>query len=219
MVQSERILPAFPLSLAVCPGEAVPLHIFEPRYKSMIAHCRARESEGLPGEFVIVCSDGSDWRKVGCVMRIATLLRTYDDGRMDLIAIGKQRCAIEPADEPVPYPTALIAPYEDLSTEWDESVANQVFYLHRRLIALATGSEPPESEYSGLATLSFRVMPTSALSLLRKQELLEMRSENDRLLSLAEHLRDSVDLLVQAERSVLAIQNARAALAAVRAAS
>lgn len=215
-MDERQILPAFPLSISVCPGEAVPLHIFEPRYKAMIAHCRAREAEGLPGEFAIVLSSDGEWRSVGCAVNISKIIKTYEDGRMDLIAVGRRRYQLQSADEPVPYPTARAVPFDDLASDWDEALANEVFSLHRRLVRLTTGQEPPASDYEGLTSLSFHVMPSCGLSMEDKQNILELRSENDRLLALAAHLRSAIDLISRAHQMVLSVQGSLAAAALAR---
>lgn len=200
------LTPVFPLNLAVCPGEAVPLHIFEPRYKEMIAWCRAEAAAGRAGEFAIVLVEDGRWRRIGCVMRIVKILNEYDDGRLDLVAVGHRRCAIEPAESAALYPTGRLTPFEDNQTDWDERLANEVFVHHRRLIALVTGKEPAASEYAGLTTLSYYVMPTAGLGIGRKQELLEMMSENDRLRALSVQLFETIEALLGAHEVVNTIQ-------------
>ena len=46
-----KVMPIFPLPLVACPSESVPLHIFEHRYRDLIAWCRQREAAGQPAEF------------------------------------------------------------------------------------------------------------------------------------------------------------------------
>ncbi len=209
-------LPVFALALAVCPGEVVPLHIFEPRYKAMIAHCRSLQAEGGAGEFVIVHGDDREWRPVGCVMRIAKILKTYDDGRLDLVAVGHRRCAVAWTESAEAFPVGRVTPYEDDARDWDEALANDVFRYHRRLLALATGKEPEPSEYAGLKSLSFHVMPTAGLGLERKQEILELSAENERLRALAGHLKEAGDTLLRAHQLVNAVQTAIQAAALLR---
>lgn len=197
------------MNLAVCPGESVPLHIFEARYKAMIARCRAEmEQEGRPGEFVIVLSEDERWRPVGCAMRIAKVLKEYDDGRLDLVAVGHRRVKVERAEGDASYPVGIVVPFEDAQADWDERVANDVFQQHRRLIALVTGKEPQSSEYAGLTSLSFHVMPTAGLGLAKKQALLELPSENERLRALSDHVRETVEVLLRAHEVLNTIRAA-----------
>jgi len=111
-------LPLFPLHTVLCPGIALPLHIFEPRYRRMVARCL---EEG--GQFgVVLIRDG---REVGAgASSVATIGTTAEireaarsgDGRYQLLVVGGRRFRvtsvvtdrepylvgdIEPLDEPL----------------------------------------------------------------------------------------------------------------------
>ena len=64
-----RDFPLFPLGLVALPSELVPLHIFEERYKSMIARCLEEESE-----FGIVWLADDGLRPIGCACEVAEVL-------------------------------------------------------------------------------------------------------------------------------------------------
>ncbi|MBX2817385.1 MAG: LON peptidase substrate-binding domain-containing protein [Saprospiraceae bacterium] len=76
-------LPLFPLSLVVFPGQTVPLHIFEPRYKELIAHCR---KEGI--SFGILPVIDNAVKQVGTKVQLLDVVREYDDGRLDVKVQG-----------------------------------------------------------------------------------------------------------------------------------
>ncbi len=79
-------LPIFELPLVLLPGELVPLHIFEERYKRMIAHCL---EDGEP--FGIVFRDGEGGaRRVGCEARVTEVTERFDDGRLNIIVTGER---------------------------------------------------------------------------------------------------------------------------------
>jgi Lon protease-like protein len=80
------LLPLFPLDVVLLPGTPLPLHIFEPRYKEMIAECLANHA---PFGVVRALEEGVS--EVGCTAEIVTVTKEYPDGRMDLIAEGRQR--------------------------------------------------------------------------------------------------------------------------------
>ena len=200
-------VPVFPLPLVACPGEVVPLHIFEPRFKAMMAWCLARQTEG-GGDFALVHSDGSAWAGVACLMRVGRILKTYDDGRLDLVAVGRQRCRLAPVEGGEPYPVARAEVLADGAEDWDDALASRVFTAHRRLLALVTGEEPDAGSYAGRSRLSYYVLPTSGLSGERKQQVLEGATENERLTLLAAHLERSVGELLAVHQSVNAIQQA-----------
>jgi uncharacterized protein len=90
-------LPLFPLHTVLCPGVALPLHVFEPRYRAMIAHCL--ESDSPFG--VVLIRDG---REVGggptSIAAVGTLAEirevgTFSDGRYELLVVGGRRFRIE----------------------------------------------------------------------------------------------------------------------------
>ena len=90
----EQDFPLFPLGLVALPGELIPLHIFEERYKTMMNECLEGERE-----FGIVWLSDDSLKSIGCAARIETVLERMDDGRMNLVARGTrpfrvvQRCA------------------------------------------------------------------------------------------------------------------------------
>lgn len=59
--------PLFPLGIVVLPTELVPLHIFEPRYKTMVEECLATK-----GEFgIVLAEEDADDADLGCAVEIA----------------------------------------------------------------------------------------------------------------------------------------------------
>src|SRR5690242_12078456 len=82
-MRPERI-PLFPLNVVLLPGETLPLHIFEPRYREMIRSCAADKRE-----FGILLALPKGIVRVGCTAEIVDIPRRYDDGRMDILTIGR----------------------------------------------------------------------------------------------------------------------------------
>lgn len=75
-------IPLFPLKLVVFPGENVNLHIFEPRYKELLADILATDSTfGLP-PFI------NNRIEYGTLMKVTEVFKTYEDGRMDIRTSG-----------------------------------------------------------------------------------------------------------------------------------
>ena len=93
-----RLLPLFPLQLVVFPGSAIPLHIFEERYKEMVGEAEARNSE-----FGIVLAKDGGIANAGCTVVVEKVLRRYPDGRFDLIARGQRRFEIVSLDQEKDY--------------------------------------------------------------------------------------------------------------------
>lgn len=102
-------LPLFPLNTVLFPGMPVSLHIFEERYKKMIRHCLdEREPFG-----VVLIQHGMEVGAratpyaVGCTARI-THLQTLEDGRFNLLAVGRDRFRIHEMREDRPYLVGLV---------------------------------------------------------------------------------------------------------------
>ncbi len=79
-------LPLFPLGLVLLPGNHVPLHIFEDRYRVMIAECVENESE-----FGIVFGTDADFKPVGCAARVTDIVNRFADGRLNIVITGTDR--------------------------------------------------------------------------------------------------------------------------------
>ena len=82
----DALLPLFPLDVVLFPGTALPLHIFEPRYKEMIGECRAQHRA-----FGVVRALDQGLAEVGCTAEIITVVKEYPDGRLDLVTEGRKR--------------------------------------------------------------------------------------------------------------------------------
>ncbi|MCB0666159.1 MAG: LON peptidase substrate-binding domain-containing protein [Saprospiraceae bacterium] len=83
-------LAQFPLQLVVFPGENIPLHIFEPRYRELINDC---EQEGIP--FGITPTIDGKLEKVGTSMKLVKIKKRYPDGRMDIVVSASHCYTIE----------------------------------------------------------------------------------------------------------------------------
>jgi Lon protease-like protein len=98
-------LPLFPLHTVLCPGIALPLHVFEERYRLLVARClERREPFG-----VVLIREGREVGPLeGRIARVGTtaVIREaghYPDGRYDLVTVGEQRFtinALAPRTEP-----------------------------------------------------------------------------------------------------------------------
>lgn len=80
------LLPLFPLQLVALPGNAVPLHIFEPRYREMVGQAEARGTE-----FGIVLAKDGGIVNVGCTVFVESVTERYEDGRFDIVGRARQR--------------------------------------------------------------------------------------------------------------------------------
>src|SRR5512147_2724487 len=120
-------LPLFPLNTVLCPGIALPLHVFEERYRAMVRHCL--ESSSPFG--VVLIREG---REVGTGMISFTGIGTiaeirdagsYEDGRYDLLVVGTRRFEIRRVlSGKLPYLVAEVDVLDE--TVGDEAVAHRL---------------------------------------------------------------------------------------------
>jgi Lon protease-like protein len=102
-------LPLFPLRLVLFPGQVLPLHIFEPRYRLMINHCI---DEREPFGVVLMREEALDWRRykgdvalphdVGTTAHIRQVER-LPDGRLNIITVGLHRFRVRQLHFDLPY--------------------------------------------------------------------------------------------------------------------
>ena len=89
-------LPLFPLNSVLCPGIALPLHIFEDRYRAMVRHCLETTSPFgvvLIREGREVGAGSISFTGIGTIAEIRDA-GSYDDGRFDLLVVGTRRFEI-----------------------------------------------------------------------------------------------------------------------------
>jgi Lon protease-like protein len=74
------LIPMFPLTLLPLPGELVPLHIFEPRYRQLL-----QDAETLDISFGIYCNHELNKARLGSLMKLESVIKRYPDGESDVI--------------------------------------------------------------------------------------------------------------------------------------
>ncbi len=136
--------PLFPLGLVLLPGETVPLHIFEERYKTMIGECLERESE-----FGILWMGDDGLRDVGCCARIDQLLEEMDDGRMNILVRGSRPFRLERRIDDMEYPAGDVELLDEHTGEADEELAATARESYSDLVEQVTDSTPDEEDLDG----------------------------------------------------------------------
>ncbi|MFC5908327.1 LON peptidase substrate-binding domain-containing protein [Streptacidiphilus monticola] len=199
-------LPLFPLSTVLYPGLVLPLHVFEQRYRTMMADLAAGPEPHRFGVVAIrdgqeVAPTGQDTRNpalaglnpdpaqalydVGCVAEVASLQRR-PDGRYEILASGTTRFRVTDLDPSGPYLTASVEPYPDEKGEEAELLAagvDRAFATYQKRLAGAR-----ESSVAGKAdlpddptVLSYLVAATVILDTPAKQRLLAAETSAERL--------------------------------------
>lgn len=186
----ERI-PLFPLEVVLFPGISLPLHIFEPRYKTMIQSCRQTAKE-----FGVVLATQEGIATVGCTAEIVDIIREYPDGRTDIATIGARPFRISEVLSELPYHEAQVEYLTD-DDSYAEEGSPALLQAYEQCHLLLYGETPEPSNPGQPACLSYRVAADLPLDLKRKQALLEMRHEGKRRTQLLRDIKELLPLLHQ----------------------
>lgn len=175
-----RDLGLFPLDMVLLPGEKVPLHLFEPRYRQLYADCVLEDSP-----FVIVHAGETGTEDVGCAARFETLVQRFEDGRLSVIVEGIEPVRIVEETEGRLYFSATVETLDDEPVEAPDELVATVLARFRELAGLADAAVP---ETPRSVALSYGVAGAFELPAAAKQELLQSRDEGERLRLVSELL-------------------------------
>jgi Lon protease-like protein len=197
-------LPVFPLPLVLLPGELLPLHIFEPRYRELVTRCLAG-----PEPFCVVLEDDSGVREVGCLARDLTVLERLADGRVNIVVSGGEPVRLGPLDDDAhSYLSADATVLEDDDEQAGEEAMETALAVYRALLG-EIGREDSEP-LSAQPRLSYALGARIDVGVLVGQALLESRSETARLALITEALEQGRrSLRVAAERERRAVRNGK----------
>jgi Lon protease-like protein len=180
-------LPLFPLNTVLFPGVPLPLHIFEERYKEMMAYCL---TEDAPFGVVLIES-GSEAGAAAVPCRIGTSARIariehLDEGRLNLIAAGERRFRILRLQSGRPYLMGQIEWLADADggatpVELIEQVRTELGRYLDRMFELMDQKREAVELPGNAERLSFVTAAVLQVSLAEKQFLLEALGASDRL--------------------------------------
>jgi ATP-dependent Lon protease len=196
-------LPLFPLPIVLLPGAPLPLHIFEARYRQMVADCLSADRR-----FGLLYHDpdlhGPFHTEPGQVGTVAEILRfqPIPDGRSLILCRGLDRFVVDDGVESsTPYFEAVVAPYDDEPGEMSgvvERRRDSVALFHRILRdAMEYDGEPPQVDLD--EEVAFRVAQAFRIDPAWQQRLLETRTELARLDMIDGLLRSVLDAHARGE--------------------
>jgi Lon protease-like protein len=175
-------LPIFELPLVLLPGEQLPLHIFEDRYKRMVGTALEQDEP-----FGIVLRDDEGARSIGCTARIDDVLERFDDGRLNIVVSGEAPFKVLDRFESPEFPAGEVEliPEEEVPPI-DEASASAAREAFAELAERATGERPDPTELDHAS--AYAIAARIELPAETKQQLLEMRDEDERMTLLANAL-------------------------------
>jgi Lon protease-like protein len=196
-------LPLFPLNVVLFPHMPLPLHVFEPRYRRMMADC-LEEGHSFG---VVAIREGSETGSavpydVGTLAKIVRIDR-MDDGRMNLLVMGTSRFEILETANDRPYLRGRIRIIPESGDDLEETAhltetTGMAFHAYSNLLRELVGqkgddAEPPmEPEL-----LSYLIAAALNLQVPEKQSLLAERRTDSRLKLELHMLRKEIVLLKQ----------------------
>ncbi len=208
-------LPLFPLGTVLVPGELLPLRIFEPRYRSLLADLvDKREAGGTPAFGVIAIRQGLEVGRerlralygVGCVAEVLEV-QPEADGSSDVLAVGRQRFRLLDLDQDAgtPYLTGLVEwceePVTPVQPELVQRVQDAFDAYCAQLGVIVTGTDGGASQVLGGTArddptmLSYLVTGSMVLHLPERQALLAAPDAGSRLRGALKLLRRELTLL------------------------
>ncbi|PPK95209.1 hypothetical protein CLV92_10630 [Kineococcus xinjiangensis] len=203
-----RRLPLFPLGTVLFPGLVLPLNVFEPRYRALVADLVADAGEEPRGFGVVAVRAGHEvgeggvhsMHSVGCVAQLREVTE-LDDGRYEIITVGTSRFRVTAIDEDAgtPYLTALVEPYgQDPGAEDEDDPAAHLlatsvqhrFARYRDALDIGGTGAPDDPSVLSYLVAAAMVLPTQ-----ERQRLLEEPDTCSRLRSELELLRRELGIV------------------------
>jgi len=175
----------FPLNVVLFPGELLPLHIFEPRYRRMVRECL---DEKTPFGMLLALPNGV--AHVGCSAEILEVTKRYDDGRMDILTVGRDPYRVVDLFTDDPLLEGAVDYLEDEDSLLEPQNREKLIELYEVCYTLLFSGMPPDLSRSSSQSLSFAIAGALPLDLLWKQQILELRSEAERQDRLLRYLRE-----------------------------
>jgi len=177
----QELLPLFPLEVVLFPRTPLPLHIFEERYKEMVGEVLEAKSE-----FGVVLAGEKGIVSTGCTASVEKVMKSYPDGRMDILTLGRRRFEIILLNEEKSYLRGAVEFFDD---EEFEAIPDET---SRRVLEAYTAmrdledQEPLVDPEMNDPQVSFQLAQVVS-DLDFRQVLLALRSEAGRMRHLAEY--------------------------------
>jgi len=157
------------------PTERIPLHIFELRFRELIRGCLADRTE-----FGLVLEDDRGMREIGTRAAVVEVVHEFDDGRLNVVVEGGRRIRVRELTSGRSFVTAKVEPFDDEPGTADPARIERALRIFRRLVQV-TQSEGIDEPAPDSPQLSFELAAKVDFGVEVKQELLELRSEPQRL--------------------------------------
>jgi hypothetical protein len=192
-------LPFFPLQTVFYPGETVPLHIFEERYKQLINDCR---SEAVTFGIPVYINDRVDY---GTEVQLVEVVTTYENGSMDIVCVARQVFKVisfESEMEGKQYAGGVVQ-FLDSVNDGEARNKEEVLKKIKELYELMGVSfDPiPVDKFN-----TYMLAHKMGFSFDQEYELLKITKESERLAYILHHLTSTIGVLEQVDRTKAIIE-------------
>jgi ATP-dependent Lon protease len=178
----------FPLPLVLVPGESVPLHIFEPRYRELIGECIERDDDFG----IVLAKENGDIHHAGTRAHVTRVLEVLPDGRLNIVVEGGDRFRLIEVSHDRSFDVGAVEELADEPGEtFDPADASRALDLFARLQEAAGATLPPPEPESPQLDWELVLRVDFAPEL--KQELLELTSPRERMRRLAALLEQTLE--------------------------
>jgi len=180
-------IPLFPLNVVLLPGADLPLHIFEPRYCQMVRDCLDNKSE-----FGMLLALENGIAGTGCTAEILEVAKKYNDGRMDILTVGRAPFRVVQLFTENPLLEGAVDYLDDRQSVASAQTRKSLVELYDTCHTLLFGDYPRDATPNPEAQdqLSYVVASKLPMDLLWKQRILELRTEAERQERMLTYLRD-----------------------------
>ena len=188
----QQLFPLFPLPLVLFENEVFRLHIFEPRYKQLLADVQANQSP-----FIIGCSLDKELQTLGAKVELISVDKVYDDGSQDITCVCIERVVLT---QMIPASTLIL--YDKAEVNTLSFVDDEDKELHLRLRDLLTqvyelsqvGKQVPDKIGTYLDWVH-----KAGMDLRHEFEMAALTSVSERQLYALNHLKELLYTLEQVE--------------------
>jgi Lon protease-like protein len=177
----QELLPLFPLEVVLFPRTPLPLHIFEERYKEMVGEALENKSE-----FGVVLAGEKGIVSTGCTASVEKVMKSYPDGRMDILTLGRRRFEIILLNEEKSYLRGAVEFFDDEEFEAIPDETSQRVLEAYTAMREMDDQEPLVDPEMSDPQVSFQLAQVVS-DLDFRQVLLALRSEAGRMRHLAEY--------------------------------
>ncbi|MBO0329287.1 LON peptidase substrate-binding domain-containing protein [[Muricauda] lutisoli] len=187
-------LPLFPLKSVFFPGETVPLHIFEDRYKQLINDCR---KEALTFGIPVYINNSISY---GTEVQLVEVVNTYETGEMDVVCVARQIFKVLSFEKQLEGKLYAGGEVEFLEIEnnADEALREEVLQKVENLYDIM---DVPFTKISPKQFNSYSLAHKMGLSFEQEYKLLLMAKETDRLNFIKDHLDATANVLNEVNRT------------------